>query len=212
MLARYWRPIGAVKRTKIVSSVMAVASAAFAAPLPACAEAYASAGIAQQLSPHDPAPDPIAYGDPDVMAGQLIMSLTRWLAEAYDLPRIDQLPAIEFLPPDKLIEVRKEALARWPRAYQPEPIELVAIYRDDVQTIYLPEHWRGRSPSEVSILVHELVHHLQNAGELKYPCAQSREKLAYQAQEDWLAIFGDDLQNAFGINALTLLMRTNCAF
>ena len=88
----------------------------------------------------------------------------------------------------------------------------VAIYIDGEQTIYLPEGWTGRTPAELSVLVHEMVHHLQNLGGLKHECPRAREKLAYAAQERWLKRFGRDLEGEFEINPFTVLVNSNCAY
>jgi hypothetical protein len=53
---------------------------------------------------------------------------------------------------------------------------------------------------------------------LEYHCPQQREKLAYQVQEEWLAMFGEDLKSAYGLDAFTLtiydqlllVMPANC--
>ena len=85
-----------------------------------------------------------------------------------------------------------------------------AIYADATQTIYLPERWTGTTAAELSVLVHEMVHHLQNVGQLKYSCPQAREVVAFAAQERWLSLSGRTLESEFGIDKLTLLVRTNC--
>ena len=76
----------------------------------------------------------------------------------------------------------------------------MAVYSDKAQTIFLPEGWTGTTPAELSILVHELVHHVQNAAGLKYSCPQEREKLAYDAQERWLGLFGHNLEHDFELD------------
>jgi hypothetical protein len=58
--------------------------------------------------------------------------------------------------------------------------------------------------------VHELVHHLQNVAGIPSACAEAREKPAYQAQERWLQLFGTSLAEEFQIDAMTILVRTNC--
>ncbi|HUG61279.1 MAG TPA: DUF6647 family protein, partial [Methylomirabilota bacterium] len=75
-----------------------------------------------------------------------------------------------------------------------------------------PEGWTGTSPAEVSVLVHELVHHLQNVGGVAYDCPEAREKPAYQAQARWLELFGGSLEEAFQVDPMTILVRTNCMF
>jgi hypothetical protein len=88
--------------------------------------------------------------------------------------------------------------------------EIMAIYVDATNTIYLPEGWTGQTPMELSVLVHEMVHHLQSIAGLRYECRQAREKLAFLAQDRWLDLFGQSLGSAFGIDPFTLLVRTRC--
>ena len=88
--------------------------------------------------------------------------------------------------------------------------QVVAVYNDQNKTIYLPNGWKGRTPAELSMLVHEMVHHLQNVAGLKYECPQAREKLAYEAQGRWLELFGLNLENEFEIDPLALILTTQC--
>jgi hypothetical protein len=76
----------------------------------------------------------------------------------------------------------------------------------------LPDAWTGDTPADLSILVHEVVHHLQNVGKLKFECPQEREQLAYKAQERWLGLFGRDLLHDFEIDPFTLLVSTKCMY
>jgi hypothetical protein len=88
--------------------------------------------------------------------------------------------------------------------------QVEAFYDDATRTIYLPQGWTGRSPAELSVLVHEMVHHVQNVAGLTYACREERERIAYAAQKQWLALFGRDLMREFEIDPMTLLVRTNC--
>jgi Domain of unknown function (DUF6647) len=80
------------------------------------------------------------------------------------------------------------------------------------RTIYLRKEWTGRTPTELSVLVHEMVHHLQNVGGLKYVCPAEREKPAYDAQDRWLSLFGRNLIDEFKLDRMTVLVRTHCLF
>jgi hypothetical protein len=51
---------------------------------------------------------------------------------------------------------------------------------------------------------------VQNVAGLTYACPEEREKIAYAAQRQWLALFGRDLMKEFKIDPMTLLIRTNC--
>ena len=85
---------------------------------------------------------------------------------------------------------------------------VVAVYDNDI--IYLSDGWRGGSPADESVLIHEMVHHLQKHAQLRYGCPQEREKLAYQAQERWLTRFGATLRSEFEIDPMTLLLHSAC--
>jgi hypothetical protein len=89
--------------------------------------------------------------------------------------------------------------------------DVVAVYNDQTKTIYLSNEWVGRTPAELSVLVHELVHHLQNEAGVTFECPAEREKLAYEAQDKWLGLFGRNLEREFEIDGVALLISTSCA-
>jgi hypothetical protein len=55
-----------------------------------------------------------------------------------------------------------------------------------------------------------MVHHLQNLGQLKYDCPAAREKLAYQAQDEWLKLYESNLEKEFEIDKVTVLVISGC--
>ena len=146
--------------------------------------------------------------------------LMTWLSANFGLAAIHEHPRIEIATPAKMAEVRYGRLAGTQtdrvaaeagRSAPPEVgHDVFAIYDDLSRTIYLPENWSGNTPAEVSLLVHELVHHLQNLGGLKFDCVAAREKIAYRAQAGWLELFGKNLADEFDLDPMTLLVRTNC--
>jgi hypothetical protein len=83
---------------------------------------------------------------------------------------------------------------------------------DGERTIYLPSDFTGRTAEDLSVLVHELVHHIQNAAGLRHECPQAREKDAYLAQEQWLAQFKKSLASEFGIDPFTVLVNGLCGY
>lgn len=147
----------------------------------------------------------------------LLTTMMLWLSLNFSLPASDELPRIEFAPASKIAALRFGAFAgvQLPAGTvlrQSDDLEIVSVYDDVTKTIYLPEDWTGRTPGELSILVHEMVHHLQNVGRLKFECPQQREQLAYKAQDQWLRLFGRDLLREFKIDPFTLLIKTKCAY
>ena len=55
-------------------------------------------------------------------------------------------------------------------------------------------------------------HSLQNRGSLKFECPRGREKLACQAQEQWLQLLGHNRARDFEIDPFTRLVITSCYF
>jgi Domain of unknown function (DUF6647) len=143
-------------------------------------------------------------------AEELMNSVLNWLVAKFDLPAIQEAPRIEFVQVAAMAQVRYRGSA----GNQAMPLDMgrdvVAVYDDTKRTIYLPEGWTGVTPAEQSVLVHEMVHHLQNLGNLKYECPEAREKLAFAAQEQWLELFDRTLASEFDLDPFTLLVRTSC--
>jgi hypothetical protein len=151
----------------------------------------------------------------------LLTAIVLWLSANFDLPANLQHPQIAFAPAETIGALHYQAFVTAPAptsagadadAVPQQARPIVAVYDDKTKTIYLPKGWTGTTPAEISVLVHEMVHHLQNVGGLRYECAQGREKLAFFAQERWLRMFRSDLSEAFGIDPFTLLVRTNCGY
>ncbi len=134
----------------------------------------------------------------------LLDAVTMWLVANYGLVAAPELPALVAAPDADLVAMRYGAQA------EVRPGEVVAIYRDGLGTIFVSDSWTGGTPAELSILVHEMVHHLQRAGGMRFACPAEREVLAYRAQNDWLGLFGETLETAFGMDAATLLVGTVC--
>jgi predicted metalloprotease len=149
----------------------------------------------------------------------MLTDIVTWLSANTDLPATYDHPRVEFVTPAKMHAVRFGGrsgsgpastaevghMAPWNLDHEVE-----ALYDDTSHTIYLHHGWTGTTPAEMSVLVHEMVHHLQNVAGLNYECAQAREKLAYVAQDKWLAQFGRNLGKEARLDAMTMLVRTKC--
>jgi hypothetical protein len=155
-----------------------------------------------------------ALGEP------LLTAIETWLSIEFDLPVLGNHPRIDLVPPAEIAALRYRG--RFPKAGSERASsgpsrtssegDTVAVYSDSTRTIYLAENWTGGTPAELSVLVHEMVHHLQNLAGLKYECPQAREQLAYRAQERWLALFGHDLAQDFELDGFSLLAKTRCFY
>jgi hypothetical protein len=133
---------------------------------------------------------------------QLAALLTAWIVTSHGLPLPPEPPRIATMTP-----VERAALHAHRSDGAPT---VVGSYDTRDGTIYLTEGWDSADFVDVSVLVHELVHHLQDGAGRTHACPEEREALAYAVQAEWLAMFGQDLETAFGIDALTLKLRTQC--
>ena len=148
----------------------------------------------------------------------LLTTIVTWLSFNFSLPAVYDHPRIEFVAPKAMHALRQHRAQVGRADSQPtgKSVHFVAassieaFYDDTTRTIYLAKGWTGKSPAELSVLVHEMVHHLQNVGGLTYACPEEREKAAYAAQRKWLALFGRNLTQEFKLDPMSLLVRTNC--
>lgn len=150
----------------------------------------------------------------------LLQALAAWVSAELDLPQMVDLPEVKLVSPSELVLIRlgrarsRQTSASSAGETGPATLhhqhEIAALYEDATHTIYLLEGWSGATPAELSILVHEMAHHVQNLAGLRYECAEAREKPAYMAQAQWLAFFGQTLEGEFSTDPMTLLVRTVC--
>jgi hypothetical protein len=115
-----------------------------------CVAAFVVAAIAP-VNGHELAPE-APDGQPAVSLQQpLLAAIEAWLAFQFDLPSVEHHPRIELVPSASIAALRggggSEASSQQ---------DIVAVYSDATQTIYLPEGWTETTPTELSILVHEL--------------------------------------------------------
>ena len=129
----------------------------------------------------------------------VLTALEAWVSSQFGLPAIHEHPSIEFASPAKIVSLRFAGLLSDPgeqvapndRASSAQH-DTIAIYYDATRTIYLPEGWAG------------------DVLRLKYECPQEREKLAYIAQDRWLALSRHSLESDFHMDAFSLLVKTQC--
>ena len=150
----------------------------------------------------------------------LLTVIVTWLSINFGLPATQEHPRVELASPAQMTAVRYSRLA----AVRPDGVaaesgrlappeigeDVFAIYDDATRTIYVHQNWTGDTPADSSLLVHEMVHHLQNVAGMKFACAGEREKDAYRAQARWLELFDKSLVDEFEIDAMTILVRANC--
>ena len=86
---------------------------------------------------------------------------------------------------------------------------LHALYENSV--IYLPTGWKPAGNREKSILLHELVHHVQRTNNVTVPCRGALEQEAYELQVRWLEEHGEaDPYKLIGTTPFTVYMLYAC--
>jgi hypothetical protein len=152
------------------------------------------------------------------VAEGLLDQIVSWLASNFDLPAIKDRPAVTFASKMELAMMTAHDRAHFQGLTQAEAIDqltqrpVLALYDNTSKTIFLPDDWTGTSPVDQSVLVHEMVHHIQNLAELKFECPMAREKLAYLAQDKWLGQFGTSLEREFDVDMFTVLISSACVY
>ena len=132
----------------------------------------------------------------------VLTPIVTWISNTLDFPAHYDLPRVE------RTRIRLAAALHGSQFVSQHVI--LSNYDDTKQTIYLSNEWNGDTPEGMSVLIHEMVHHLQNVAATRHECTQSREKLAHVAQERWLAANGRSLEKDFGIDPLSYLVITEC--
>lgn len=147
----------------------------------------------------------------------LVAAIVDWLVAGFGLPANGALPIVRLVAPMEIEFVVHGATTAVARRRvvadvmaRPLGHRAIAVYDPNTRAILLPRGWSGTAPREQSMLVHKMVHHLQAIAVLRYACSNEREKLAYAAQDAWLRRSGTTLEREFGIDSLTLLVKTTC--
>lgn len=78
-------------------------------------------------------------------------------------------------------------------------------------SIFLEESWDINSVADQSILLHELVHYMQDMNHFSYECEGDQERLAYYIQEKWLLEeYGLELYDTIDMSPLAMVAAMMC--
>ena len=141
--------------------------------------------------------------------GRLLEALTTWVGAELGQPIPTLLPKLVFKPVGQVSALRLKQYASEIIQQHGRP-DILSIYDSREKIIYLADTWTGATAADLSVLVHELVHHFQEAHQSKFECDAAREAKAFELQEKWLKLFGRSLEKEFQIDPFTLLVRTSC--
>jgi hypothetical protein len=141
--------------------------------------------------------------------GRLLEALAIWVGAKLGQTVPISLPKLVFKPADQIAALRFKQYTSEMVQQQDRP-NIISIYDARESSIYLRDIWSGATAADLSVLVHELVHHFQEVHQAKFECEAAREAKAFELQEKWLRLFGESLEEEFQIDPFTLLVRTSC--
>ena len=135
-----------------------------------------------------------------------LQKIADWAAQQSRLRPTDSLPRIEFRSPAEL------AVTRYAGIPAQTGDVIISLYDTSSGTILLSNAWKGTKAAAYSVVVHEMVHHLQRENGKRYGCVQEQEEQAFAAQDAWLAEHGSSLEKEFGIDPFTRLVASLCPY
>lgn len=106
----------------------------------------------------------------------LVVLLEAWLDTHTDLSRREVSPKIRVIP--WTVAAMQTGIAGREHGFTR------GLYDQRNSTIYLIEPWAPTDEEDVSVLLHELVHHRQ--APLNFYCPGAQEDAAYRLQDEWL--------------------------
>lgn len=138
----------------------------------------------------------------------LLLALMTWIQAASGLPMPDTSPTVARVSPERMADLADPTAGGSARPSVRSGY--LALYHADSRTILLRPDWRAEDLRDRSILLHELVHHMQAGAGRAYPCSGAREREAYELQARWLDERGGDLFQLMGMNSLFFHALTRC--
>jgi hypothetical protein len=134
----------------------------------------------------------------------LILALMTWASAQTGLPVPEVQPIVKHATAEQMWHMARPGTEYDAAGSQ----QYLGLYANGV--MWLRDDWSVESVRDVSILLHEVVHHMQEEAGQEYPCRGASERVAHEAQFAWLEAAGLDPFETIGINGLYYVMVTTC--
>ena len=128
----------------------------------------------------------------------LVEMLDGWLDANSDMPRNPQAPIVR-----QIDAATANAMTGTHAAT--EGSKTRGLYDEEAMEIMLVRPWNNRDPYDVSVLLHELIHHRQAVAGYWY-CPGAQELPAYRLQQAWLAELGLEPN----VNWIAVVLESSC--
>ena len=148
---------------------------------------------------------------------ELVMGLMIWISTQTGWP-VPEPPEIVYIESSQEMFLLSNDCHNEPNqpicsTYNPDHSNILGLYNNEIKTIFLEKDFWWASVRDQSILLHELVHHMQytkNWEHYRKKCKGDIEKEAYDLQEKWLAIRGLELGPTIDLGPLMRHVLTQC--
>jgi hypothetical protein len=131
---------------------------------------------------------------------EILTALMIWLGTNTPFNTNVDLPKVVFLPQNTM-----EQMFYGDNDYEPD--QLHGLYNKDIDTIFLADDWDRNDAWDMGVLVHEMVHYLQDMNGMEFACSNEMEKMAWPIQQFYLKkIHNFDWE----YDALWFLVISNC--
>ena len=110
---------------------------------------------------------------------EIITALMIWLGANSDFNVNMDIPTVIFLPQDQMEQ-------QYYGGKKHSDINLHAFYDTENDIIVLPDTWDRREPWDLSVLLHEIIHYVQDQNEVRFNCVQEMEVKTWPLQQKYL--------------------------
>ena len=142
-------------------------------------------------------PDQLEWRNAETISA-LVENLDDWIDVHSEYARHPDAPEIQW--------INRAQAARLQTTAQTAKLETTrGLYDPEAGTIYLVRPWDRRKPYDVSVLLHELIHHRQTKTGHWY-CPGAQEQDAYKLQDAWLAQLGLRAD----VNWIAVILEAGC--
>ena len=109
---------------------------------------------------------------------EIITALLIWLGANSDFNVDMDIPLVLFLPQAEMEQRYYDGADKHG--------DLHAFYDTNTDTIILPDTWDRRRPWDLSVLLHEIIHYVQDQNDIKFDCLQEMEAQSWPLQQKYL--------------------------
>jgi len=110
---------------------------------------------------------------------EILTALMIWLGANTPFNTNYDIPNILFVTQDQMEQMFYKGSNKMPNT-------LHGLYDKESDTIILSDQWDRRKPWDMSVLLHEMIHYLQDQNKMKFNCLANMEKDAWPIQQLYL--------------------------